>query len=106
MENTSGLCPKGKAVLVEPYEPEVKKGMIVLTQGAKQQGLMLEQRAIVVELGPDAWKGETPRAAVGEKVLVSRFAGYMAKGPADGKDYRIINCNDIFAGIVKEKENE
>ena len=105
MENLSGLVPKGKAVLLVPYEPEIKKSMIVLTEGAKTQGVMLEQRAIVLAIGPDAWKGETPRAELGDKVLVSRFAGYVAKGPADGKDYRIINCNDIFAQIVKEKEN-
>lgn len=68
---------------------------------------MLEQRAIVVEIGPDAWNGpnETPRAVVGEKVLVSRFAGYMAQGTADGKQYRFINCNDIFAGIQVEAQN-
>ena len=105
IRNTSGLAPKGRAVLIEPYEPEIKKGMIVIPQQAKDRGAMIEQRAVVVEIGPDAWKGDTPRAEVGEKVLVAKFSGYMAIGPADGKQYRIVNCNDIFAGITEEKEN-
>ena len=105
--NTSGLTPKGRAVLIEPYEPEVKKGMIVLPQATKERGAMLEQRAVVVEIGPDAWKnpGESPRAVPGEKVLVAKFSGYMAVGTADGKQYRFVNCNDIFAGITEEKAN-
>ena len=106
MINRSGLSPRGRAVLVEPYEPEVKQGMLVIPDAYKQRGAMIEQRAVVVDIGPDAWKDETPRAVVGEKVLVSKFSGYMAIGPADGKQYRIVNCNDIFAGITEEKANE
>ena len=106
MSNTSGLVPKGRAVLVETYEPEVKQGVIVIPEAHRQRGAMLEQRAIVIAIGPDAWKDETPRAVVGEKVLVSKFSGYMATGTADGKSYRIVNCNDIFAGIVEEKAND
>ena len=107
MENRSGLVPKGRAVLVEPYEPEIKRGLIEIPNSAKERGAMLEQRAIVVEIGPDAWNGpnESRRAEVGEKVLVSRFSGFMALGTADGKQYRFINCNDIFAGIKTEAQN-
>lgn len=104
--NKSGLVPKGRVVLVEPYELERKKGMIVLTEQAKSRGAMLEQRAIVVAIGPGAWADEKePRAVIGEKVFVSGFAGFMVVGPADGKQYRAVNCNDIFLGISEEIEN-
>ena len=58
---------------------------------------MIEQRAVVVEVGPEAWSKEKyPRAQPGDHVLVSKHAGYMALGPADGEQYRMVNGNDIF----------
>lgn len=106
MENKSGLVPLGRAVLIEPYEPEVRKSVIHIPDEIKGKGAMLEQRAVVVEAGPVAWADElVPRAKPGDKVIVARFAGFMAKGTADGKQYRFVNDKDIFAGIVKEQEN-
>ena len=65
---------------------------------ANQQ--VLEQRAIVIEVGSSAWLEENePRARVGDKVLVSAYAGYMAKGIKDGEQYRFVNDRDIFARI-------
>lgn len=104
--NTSGLDPRGQAVLVEPYEPEIKKGLIEIPTQVHDRTTLLEQRAIVVAIGPNAWKDEPPRAQVGEKVLVSAMAGHMATGPADGKRYRLINGRDIFCAIVEEKGHE
>jgi co-chaperonin GroES (HSP10) len=106
MENRSGLVPLGRAVLVEPYEPEIKQGLIHIPEAIKGKGAMVEQRAVVVEAGPVAWADEAvPRAKAGDKVLVSRYSGYMALGTADGKQYRFVNDKDIFAGIVEEKAN-
>jgi len=103
MTNTSGLRPVGRAVLVEPYEPEVKKGLIHIPENVSDKTQMVEQRAVVVEVGPAAWSDEpTPRARAGDKVLVSKYAGYLAKGTMDGKTYRFINCNDVFAVIDAE----
>lgn len=83
---------------------------------------MLEQRAIVVAVGPAAWKDEgywktllfglirrwvcPPRARVGEKVLVTKFAGYMTKGTLDGELYRLVNDRDIFCAITGEQTEE
>lgn len=100
MENKSGLHPKGRAVLVKPYQPERVEGLIVLPDSVKANQQTLEQRAIVIEVGPSAWEEESvPRASPGEKVLVSAFAGYMAVGVKDGQQYRFVNDRDIFAGI-------
>lgn len=100
--NNSGLAPLGRAILVEHYEPERKTGVIEIPDIVKERTLMVEQRAIVVEVGPACWPDEPPRAAPGDRVLISKMAGYMAKGPADGKVYRLINDRDIFAKITAE----
>lgn len=105
--NNSGLQPVGRAVLVEAYEPERKKSVLALPDTVQERTQMIETRAIVIEAGPSAWDDEKePRAVPGDKVLVSKFAGVLAKGPADGKAYRLVNDRDIFCKIVKEKETD
>lgn len=104
MKNTSGLKPLGQAVLVKPYEPEMQVGRIVIPTSVRTGMAAVEQRAVVVEVGPEAWSKESaPRAAPGDKVLVSKWAGHLAVGPADGEQYRLINANDVFARITEEQ---
>ena len=105
MRNKSGLKPLGRAVLVSPYEPEKKDSLIVMPDTVKERTLMVETRAVVIEAGPEAWVGESkPRAVPGDKVMIAKFAGVMAKGTADGKDYRLVNDNDIYCAITEEAE--
>lgn len=106
MSNPSGLIPCGRAILIKPYTPERKQGLIVIPEEALGRDQMVEQRAVIVQIGPSAWHDEpAPRAAVGDKVLVTRYAGYMAKGTKDGEQYRFVNDKDIFAVIQEENEN-
>jgi len=101
--NKSGLVPLGVAVLVEPYEPEMKNSLLVMPDMVKERTLMVETRAVVLEIGPAAWRDEpVPRAKVGDKVLISKYAGILAVGTKDGKRYRFINDRDVFAGIEEE----
>lgn len=101
--NTSGVSPLGRAVLVKYYEPERAQSAIFIPESVRKGEVLVEQRAVVVEVGPLAWADETPpRAAVGDRVLIAKFAGYALKGPADGEMYRIINDQDIFAKITSE----
>lgn len=106
IENKSGLKPLGKAVLVIPYEPELSKTSLVLTPQTRQNTQTLETRGIVLEVGSDAWSDEPrPRAKPGDKVLLSRLAGVMAKGTAPGQTdifYRLVNDRDIFCQIEVE----
>lgn len=102
MENTSGLKPLGRAVLVKHYEEEKKASLIEIPDIVKDRTLMVEQRAIVIECGPACWPDEPARAKPGDKVMISNMAGYMTRGPKDGERYRLINDRDIFAGIVEE----
>ena len=101
MENKSGLEPRGVAVLVEPYEPELKAGNIVIPDQVRAQMAQVDNRAIVIQVGPTAWADESePRARPGDRVLVTKFAGYMATGPKDGKQYRLVNDRDIFCRLT------
>jgi co-chaperonin GroES (HSP10) len=101
--NTSGLQPVGRAVLVRPYEPEKKSGLIEVPDFVQDRLRTVDQRVVIVEVGPTAWSDEPqPRAHPGDKVLVSAFSGYMAKGTKDGNQYRFVNDKDIFAKIVEE----
>jgi len=104
MENTSGLAPLGVAVLIEQYEPERRGAQIVLPDSVQGRMSMVDNRARVIEVGPSAWHDEpAPRAKVGDRVLVTKFAGFIAKGPADGKLYRLVNDRDIFCAITHEE---
>lgn len=106
MTNNSGLLPKGRAVLIKPYEPAKKNGLIVIPESASVNMQSVEQRAVVVAVGSSCWHDESePRAQPGEHVLVSAYAGYMAKGPSDGEQYRFVNDRDIFA-VIEGVSNE
>jgi len=101
--NPSGLEPLGHAVLVEPYEPEFKKSIIQIPLTVRMRTQLAETRAIIIAIGPEAWADEgRPRAAVGDKVMITRFAGAMLTGPNDEKIYRMVNDRDIYARISSE----
>lgn len=115
--NGSGLKPLGVAVLVEEFKPERKIGKIVIPESATGRQSMIDNRVKVVAIGPTAWADEgvwvsyffgllrkwrqVPRAKVGDVVLVTQFAGFMASG-ADGKTYRYVNDRDLFAGMDEQ----
>lgn len=100
--NTSGLEPRGRAVLVQTYEPERRDSLIAIPDFVQERGAAVETRAIVVAIGPACWPDEPARAKIGEKVLISKLAGFVAKGTKDGQIYRFVNDRDIFAAIVEE----
>lgn len=102
--NPSGLRALGHAVLVLPYEPEIKSSVLVIPDTVGDRTKMYETRATVVNIGSEAWCEESaPRAAPGDKVLISRFAGVLVRGTADGQLYRMINDRDIFCQIETEE---
>lgn len=97
--NTAGLEPRGHAVLVKPYE--MKTDLVQLPSNVRDRADMIEQRAVVIAVGPMAWKDETePRAQPGDHVLISKYAGHIAQG-LDEQSYRFINANDIFARFTE-----
>ena len=112
--NKSGLRPLGVAVLVKPYTPERDGAMIELPDIVSGRQAMVDNRAVVVAIGESAWKDEgywkpvlgglwrwwvqVDRAKVGDKVLITKFAGFMAKGTGD-EAYRLVNDRDIFCAL-------
>lgn len=104
MQNQSGLEPLGVAVLIQPYEPERKESLIVVPDEIRGKMAMVDSRAVVVAVGPSAWHDEpAPRAKPGDKVLVTKYSGFMVEGPKDGQRYRLVNDRDIFCAIKEEK---
>lgn len=97
------MAPLGRAVLVEYYEPERKESLIIVPDNVKDRSVMVEQRAVVVECGPACWPDEPARAVPGDRVMIARYSGYAAVGPADGARYRIVNDRDIFAKITHDE---
>ena len=101
-ENQTGLVPLGRAVLVRPYEPEFAKSVIVRPDAVSERSMMVEMRAVVLDIGPSAWTSEPARAKVGDKVLVAKYAGVICKSPLTGELLRVVNDNDIFLRIDAE----
>lgn len=91
--------PLGDRILVEAVEEkkEVKKGGIIIPDSAKEKPM----ESIVVALGTgktdDNGKKVPFEVKKGDRVLVSKYGGTEIK--LDGKEYKILNCDDILAVI-------
>lgn len=96
-KNTSGLEPRGSAVLVELYAVPTHSGPIELPSDVVRQNQLAQQRAVVVACGEFAYTSEpVPRCKPGDHVIFGKYAGYQADGPGDGKAYRLVHDNDVF----------
>jgi len=92
------LKPLGDRVLVEPVEEkETKKGGIIIPDSAKEKPM----ESLVIALGTgktdDNGKKVPFEVKKGDRVLVSKYGGTEIK--LDGKDYKILNSDDILAVI-------
>ena len=90
--------PLGDRVLVEPAEDkEVKKGGIIIPDSAKEK----PTEGLVIALGTgktdDNGKKLPFEVKKGDRVLVSKYGGTEIK--LDGKEYKILNSDDILAVI-------
>lgn len=105
-ENTSGLEPLGRAILVEPWEPQRKASLIALPESVQDNERVLDVKVRIVEIGPIAWMEEPqPRAAVGDVVYVAKMSGFVVRRGADGKPYRFVNDRDVFARVTGESNH-
>jgi chaperonin GroES len=92
------LKPLGDRVLVEPVEEkEVKKGGIIIPDTAKEK----PTEGLVVALGTgktdDNGKKVPFEVKKGDRVLISKYGGTEIK--LDGKEYKILNSDDILAVV-------
>jgi chaperonin GroES len=92
------LKPLGDRVLVEPAEDkEVKKGGIIIPDTAKEKPTEAIVRALGTGKTDDDGKKVPFEVKVGDRVLVSKYGGTEIK--LDGKEYKILNSDDILAVI-------
>lgn len=108
-ENTSRLHPVGRAILVKPYKPAKKDSLIYIPDDVETKMQTVDQRAIVVEVGPAAFAEEIeagygPRCKPGDHVMIAAYAGFMARGITDDVQYRYVNDRDVFAQIESDEE--
>ena len=92
------LKPLGDRVLVEAVEEkETKKGGIIIPDSAKEK----PTESIIIALGTgktdDDGKKVPFEVKKGDRVLVSKYGGTEIK--LDGKEYKILNTDDILAVI-------
>jgi chaperonin GroES len=95
---TVNLKPLGDRVLVEPVEEkEVKKGGIIIPDTAKEK----PTEGLVVALGTgktdDNGKKVPFEVKKGDRVLISKYGGTEIK--LDGKEFKILNSDDILAVV-------
>jgi len=94
----ANLKPLGDRVLVEPVEEkEVKKGGIIIPDTAKEK----PTEGVIVALGTgktdDNGKKVPFEVKKGDRVLISKYGGTEVK--LNGKEYKILNSDDILAVI-------
>lgn len=104
--NTTEFEPLGRAILVEPWEPEEKaKSVIELPKWVKDQENTRDVIVRVLAVGPHAWPDEPQRAFPGDIVFVAKYSGSMHQG-RDGKTYRFVTDRDIFARVRQQEQDD
>jgi len=88
--------PLGDRVLVEPAEEkETKKGGIIIPDSAKEKPMEGIVRALGTGKTNDDGKKVPFEVKVGDRVLISKYGGTEIK--IDGKEFKILNADDILA---------
>ena len=95
---TLNVRPMGDRILVAPVEEkEGKKGAIIIPDTAKEKPM----ESVVVALGTgktdDNGKKVPFEVRKGDRVLVNKYGGTEIK--LDGKEYKILNSEDVLAVI-------
>lgn len=99
MENTSGIRPTGRTVLVLLDPVAEVSGPIALAQETIDRDRIAQIRATFITGGPASFTdGEHAPIAPGTKVIFKRYAGEYVTGE-DGVFYRIMNDKDIYATV-------
>lgn len=88
--------PLGDRILVEAVEEqEVKQGGIIIPDSAKEKPTEAKVVALGTGKSDDDGKKVAFEVKVGDVVLISKYGGTEIK--VDGKEYKILNSDDILA---------
>lgn len=105
-EEASGLIPLGHAVLLKMRDLRLPGGKIFVPDGVRESGAAIDQFGTVVAVGSECWRDEAkPRAVPGDVVVVTKFAGWVTRGPGDQELYRMVNDRDVFCKVKAEVAN-
>lgn len=109
------IIPVGHRILVEVDQAELELEWNVDGESKKFEIVSdqkLEQAAVtsgkLVGMGNQAWKAFGPDftgerwAQLGDQVFFARYAGNFIEDPETGKNYKIMNDEDIVAVVGKE----
>jgi chaperonin GroES len=96
------IKPAGHRILVipDPVETKTASGIIMVAETVTAD----EQRQIfgvVHSVGNTAFKdfGDLPWCKVGDRIAFAKYGGFVIKDPVDGKEYRLLNDEDVVAVI-------
>jgi co-chaperonin GroES (HSP10) len=107
--NNSGILPVGVSILVLPEQVEetTESGIVIATPSELERFQLKQTDGVVVAVGPLAFFDEKdprgnviPRCRVGQRVVMTAYAGMIRKGK-DGLMYRLIRDSDVI-GIIEE----
>ena len=94
------IVPAGHRVLVKIDEVEEKtNGGIFIPKTSQEQQEEAGIFGTLVAVGETAWKdfGGKAWAAVGDRVMIAKYGGFVAKEPGSSEKFRILNDEDIVA---------
>lgn len=104
--NESGISPCGWRILVLPEQIETTTASgIVTVFGLNEEREKLKQvDGVVVAMGDTCYSQEpTPWCKIGDRVIFGKYSGIFRTGK-DGKEYRIINDEDVVATLEIKHE--
>lgn len=101
-----GVKPCGHRLVIWPIPKERKTASgIVIPDATANREDMAQIDAVVVSIGPNAWKDQPTGSwcEEGDTILIAKYAGLVREGK-DGKIYRVINDLDVVC-VVETGEN-
>ena len=107
--NKSSITPVGLSVLVYPdqVDEQSSSGIFLGTPEQIEREQLKQTDGVVVAIGPLAWHDETdqageviPRCKVGDRIVMTAYAGMVRKGK-DEQMYRLIRDTDVI-GILEK----
>lgn len=105
--NTSGFAPLDLKVIVMPDPVQDKIGSIYVPETAKEKEKFAKAEGTLIAIGENAWEEAASRSAKftrpkpGDRILIGKYSGVLIEGK-DGKDYRIMNDEDVLALLEGE----
>lgn len=102
--NTSGIIPLDLRVLVLPDPVEEKTSGGIILPGSKiDQDKFATVKGTLVAVGENAFteakrNPEYTAPKPGDRIMIAKYGGVMTPGK-DGKDYRIMNDEDVVARL-------